>query len=305
MTDRWPISAFGDEIAPGLEEQIAVLKEQGVGALELRSAWGVNVIDLGAEQLGLAARLLDAAGIAVSAIGSPAGKAAVDGDFDAELIRLRAALDAAKRLETERIRVFSFFIPDGRHADFRDEVLRRMTSFAREAAAQGLVLVHENESYIYGDDAEHCRDLVESVGSPALQIAFDPANFVQVGVRPFDEAWPLLAKYVGHFHVKDAASVDRDGLPPYPARVPEERLMASVRPAGEGRGQLMELLRELERRDYQGYLVVEPHLQLRLPELDPAARFGVALRALRRVLGEATGREGVRSPAGPDGKTHP
>ncbi len=286
MADRWPISAFGDEIAPGLEEQVAVLRDQGVGALELRSAWGVNVVDLGQERLEHAAGLLKLAGIDVSAIASPVGKAEADGDLDAELSRLRAALDAAERLGTQRIRVFSFFIPDGRHAAFRDEVLRRMSLFAGEAAAQGLVLVHENESYIYGDDAEHCRDLIESVGSPALQIAFDPANFVQVGVRPFDEAWPLLAEHVSHFHVKDAVPVDRDGVAPYPAHAPELQLMASVRPAGEGDGQLAELLHALERQDYRGFLVIEPHLQLRLHELEATQRFAVAVAALRGLLRE-------------------
>jgi sugar phosphate isomerase/epimerase len=159
-----------------------------------------------------------------------------------------------------------------------------MSAFATEAAAHDVTLVHENESYIYGDDAEHCRDLVESVGSPALQIAFDPANFVQVGVRPFDEAWPMLAKHVVHFHVKDAVTVDRDGVAPYPARAPELNLMASVRPAGEGEGQLPELLRALEQKDYRGFFVIEPHLQFRLREMDGAERFAVALAAFRRVL---------------------
>jgi sugar phosphate isomerase/epimerase len=290
VTDRWPISAFGDEIAPGLEEQIAVLGAHGVDALELRSAWGFNVVELSDDQLALAAVLLDQAGIAVSAIGSPVGKAAIDGDFDEELARLRAALDAAKRLDTDRIRVFSFFIPEGRHAEFRGEVLKRMSAFAKEAAAQGLILVHENESYIYGDDAEHCRDLVESVGSPALRIAFDPANFVQVGVRPFDEAWPLLSKHVAHFHVKDAVAVDREGIAPYPAHAPERQLMATVRPAGEGEGQIGQLLDALDRLDYRGYLVIEPHLQLRLHELDATERFAVALAALRGLVGEAVAR---------------
>jgi sugar phosphate isomerase/epimerase len=282
--DRWRISAFGDEIALDLESQLEVLGSHDIHGLELRSAWGVNVVDLDAEQLEQAAQLLDAAGVAVSAVGSPVGKAEVDGDFDVELARLRAALNAAKRLGTTLIRVFSFFIPDGRHAELRDEVLRRMSVFAREAQAQGLVLVHENESYIYGDDAEHCRDIVESVGSPALQIAFDPANFVQVGVRPFDEAWPLLARHVVHFHVKDAVAVDREGVDPYPSRAPELRLMASVRPAGEGEGQLEQLLAGLDREDYRGFLVIEPHLHFRLPEMDGSGRFGVAVGALRRLL---------------------
>ena len=286
MADRWPISAFADEIATDLEEQIAVLQEHGVGALEFRSAWGVNVVELGPERLEVAARLLRAAGIAVSAIGSPVGKAPIEGEFETELARLRAAIDAAERLGAQRIRIFSFFIPDGRYADFRDEVLRRMSTFCREAAAANLILAHENESYIYGDNAHRCRDLVESVGSPALEITFDPANFVQVGVRPFDDAWPLLREHVGHFHVKDAVHVDRSGLQPYPSHVPHDRLGASVRPAGEGEGELPKLLGGLDQADYKGYLVIEPHLQYQLPDLDGAGRFAVALKALRTLLGE-------------------
>jgi sugar phosphate isomerase/epimerase len=287
MTDRWRLSAFGDEVASDLEDQVAVLEANGVGAIEVRSAWGVNVLELGEERLERAAALLREAGIAVSAIGSPVGKAPIEDDFDLELARLRSAFDAAKRLGTERIRVFSFFIPEGRHAEFRDEVLRRLTAFAREAEAAGLQLVHENESYIYGDDPEHCRDLVESVASPALGIAFDPANFVQVGAAPFDSAWRLLAARVTHFHVKDAVQVDRGSGPTYPARAPEWQLMASVRPPGEGEGQLRELLGALDRSGYGGYLVIEPHLQFHLPDLGPAERFAVAVGALRRLLGEA------------------
>ncbi|HEX6349637.1 MAG TPA: sugar phosphate isomerase/epimerase family protein [Candidatus Dormibacteraeota bacterium] len=269
MPDRWRLSAFGDEIAPGLEEQVAVLAEHEVGALELRTAGGVNVVDLDPQQLDRAARVLQDAGIAVSAIGSPVGKAPIEGDFEAEQARFRAALRAAERLGTRRIRVFSFLFADGRRSELRDEVLRRMSALAREAEARDVVLAHENESYIYGDNAERCRDLVESVGSPALEVAFDPANFVQVGVRPYDEAWPLLKDRVGHFHVKDAVPVE-DG-----------NLMASVRPAGEGEGQLPELLRALDRKNYGGYLVIEPHLHSRLPDLDGPARFAVAVGALR------------------------
>src|SRR5258708_1035395 len=284
MPDRWPLSAFGDEIAEDLEEQIAVLQEQGVGARELRSAWGVNVIELGPERLDRAARVLGASGIVVSAIGSPVGKASIEDDFEAELARLRAAIDAAQRLGTQRIRVFSFFIPDGRYADFRDEVLRRMSALTRQAAAHDLLLVHENESYIYGDGARPWRDLRGWVGWAALAMALDPANLVQVGVRPFDEAWPLLRDHVRHLHIKDAVSVDRTGLRPYPSHIPEERLMDSIRPAGEGEGQLRELFRGLVTQDYKGYMVVEPHLQRRLPDLDAVQRFDVALKALRSLI---------------------
>ncbi len=52
------------------------------------------------------------------------------------------------------------------------------------AAPTGVVLLHENEKDIYGDVPERVLDIVESVGSPALRLAWDPANYVQVGRHP-------------------------------------------------------------------------------------------------------------------------
>jgi sugar phosphate isomerase/epimerase len=282
MNDRWPLSAFGDEAGIDLEEQIAALRDERIGHVELRAAWGVNVVDLGPERLDEAARLLREAGVGVSAVASPVGKAPIDGDPAGELGRLDAALDAAVRLGTSLVRVFSFYVPDGRYAEHRDEVLRRMTALAELAARRGATLVHENESHIYGDTAERCRDLMESVGSPALRMAFDPANFVQCDVRPMAEAWPLLREHVAHVHIKDAVRVERAA--PYPAPAPDGALMMSVRPAGEGDGEVPELLRELDRAGYRGYLTLEPHLQFTRADLDGAGRLHVAAEALRGLM---------------------
>ena len=286
MSQTWAISAFGDEIASELEPQLEVLAQHGMRHVEVRAAWGTNVCDLAAHELDRAAGLLRESGIRVSAIASPVGKSPVQGDFEEENARFRAALRAADCLGTPLIRVFSFYVPGGDYANHRDEVLRRMSALAREAAVNGVTLVHENESYIYGDTAEHCRDLMEGVASPALRLAFDPANFVQVGVRPHADAWPLLADAVAHFHVKDAVAVDRDGFDPYPAEVSDDRLMDSVRRPGEGDGELLPLLHELHRRDYRGFLTIEPHLAWRMPGVTGAHRFAVALEALQALLSQ-------------------
>lgn len=285
MSDRWPLSAFADEVAPDLDEQLRALRAEGIGHIEFRSAWDVTVVDLGPERLDLAARALRDTGIGVSAIGSPVGKAPIDGALDAELDRLRAALDAADRLGTTLVRVFSFYVPAGRYTEHRDEVLRRMTALAALASERGATLVHENESHIYGDTAGRCLDLVESVGSPALRIAFDPANFVQCDVRPMAEAWPLLRDHVVHVHVKDAVAVDRGGAA-YPAEADPLALMLSVRPAGEGDGDVPALLGELDHAGYRGFLTLEPHLQLYLPDQDGAGRLHVATTALRGLLAQ-------------------
>ena len=61
-------------------------------------------------------------------------------------------------------------------------------------------------------------DLVESVGSERLRLAWDPANFVQCGVRPFSQGYRQLRPYLAYIQVKDAelgsgcpALSDRDG----------------------------------------------------------------------------------------------
>jgi sugar phosphate isomerase/epimerase len=187
-------------------------------------------------------------------------------------------------LGTRLVRVFSYYVL-GEYETLRDTVLRRLEAMAEAARRRDLVLVLENESWIYGDLPKRCHDVLRSVDSPALRFAFDPANFVQCGADPM-KAWPLLRPYVAHFHIKDAVPVDRTGLDPYPAPVPHDRLMDSVRPAGEGTGQVPELLQALAADGYEGVLTLEPHLAGRFPDLDGAARFGIAVAALRKLLVE-------------------
>ncbi len=58
-------------------------------------------------------------------------------------------------MECKYIRMFSFFIPHGEEPlRYRDEVIRRWKSFIKAAEGSGVVLLHENESGIYGDIPE-------------------------------------------------------------------------------------------------------------------------------------------------------
>lgn len=52
MTAQFTLSAFGDEIAEDVDEQLQVLHDLDIGYLELRSAWGTNVLALTDEELG-------------------------------------------------------------------------------------------------------------------------------------------------------------------------------------------------------------------------------------------------------------
>lgn len=284
--ERFRLSVFGDEITSDLDAQVMAVRQQGLRFLELRSAWGTNVLDLSDADLGRVQDRLAAEGIGISAIASPVGKVPIDADFDSEHRRCRRALETAGRLGASLVRIFSFFVPDGGYHRYRTDVVRRLAAFASDAERAHVTLVLENESYVYGDTAERCLDLIETVGSEALRIAFDPANFVQVGIRPYPETWSLLKPYVVHVHVKDAVAVDRTGLPPYPQRISGERLLESVRLPGEGDGELRSILRDLVREQYRGFLTLEPHLERRLPDLDGSGRLHASLAALRTLVSE-------------------
>ncbi len=266
----WTLSGFGDEIDPDPGVQFAVLLALGARHVEVRGAWDTNVVDLTDEQVERFAALLSAKGLGVSAIASPVGKVSVVEDPEAELTRLGRAIAVAHRLGTPYVRVFSFYRPEGVPArDVRDPVLTRMRALADLAEREGIVLLHENEKDIYGDVPSRVLDVIESVGSPALRVAWDAANFVQVGVAPFTDGYGPLRPHLEYLQVKDAIAETGE-----------------VVPAGEGDGELRETLTALRDDGYAGFASLEPHLDLghALGGSSGPANFGRAARALTALL---------------------
>ncbi len=244
MEAMWTLSGFADEISPDLDEQVALVTSLGLRYIELRSAWDVNVLDLDPAQLQRAKATLDAAGLGVSSIGSPIGKIAITDDNVPHLERMRHAAEVAELFGAPYIRMFSYFMPPRADPDsYRDEVISRIAALATIAEDAGVTLIHENEKEIFGDIPRRCLDIVEAVNSPALALTWDNANFVQCGVRPFAEAYPLLAPHVAYLQVKDALAAD-----------------GTVVPAGEGDGEFRETMRAFAAAGFDGFVSLEPHL---------------------------------------------
>lgn len=245
----WTLSGFADEIGPELGTQLDTLDELGVKYLELRSAWNTNVLDLSDAQRAEVAAALGERGIRVSSIGSPIGKIGIDDDFEPHLDRMRHCVAVAQEFEAPFIRLFSFFMPAGaKPADHRDEVMRRMDALAAIGAAAGIAMVHENEKEIYGDIPARCLDIVQTVDNEHLQIAWDAANFVQCGVRPFSQGYTMLRPHVTYVQIKDALLAD-----------------GSVVPAGAGDGEVRETMRALADDGFDGFFSLEPHLAAQGP----------------------------------------
>jgi 3-dehydroshikimate dehydratase len=276
MTQESPkmisLSAFADEISQDPVEQLDVLSQHGIKHIEFRAIHGKNVLDLDDDQHAAFRDLLRSRGFGLSAIGSPIGKIRITESFDEHLERFEIALQLAHFYQAPRIRIFSFYIPPGDDpATHRGEVMSRMAELARRAAVGGITLFLENEKGIYGDTAQRVADVLETVQSPSLVHAFDPANYVEIQ-QPIEEAWSLLGRYVKHFHVKDYDTQHHRNVP-----------------AGFGHGQIPRLLAEACAAGYDGFCVLEPHLvvaELSYGFTGPQ-RFADAVAALKHILDQA------------------
>lgn len=242
---KFILSAFADEAASSLEEQIEVLEQEGIHMIELRGVDGISCADLSVEQAKAIKQKLDEHHITLSALGSPYGKIGIDDDFTEHLEKFKKSLEICKILDCKRIRMFSFYYPEKEKPEkYLDEVLARLEQMVKLAEEAGVLLAHENEKGIYGDVDSRCMELYRHFEG-RLGVIFDPANYIQSGVQPL-KAYELQKETITYFHMKDALMED-----------------GSVVSVGNGDGHVPEILADVNKR-IQGevILTVEPHLHV-------------------------------------------
>ncbi len=242
------LSAFADEYAPSIDDQIVGLQKNGIRYMEIRGVDGQNISDISMEKAKEVKVKLDAAGIGVSSIGSPIGKIRLTDDFDAHLDKLRHTIAIAKILDCDRIRMFSFYIDDTHRLElYRDAVMERLGRMLEIADAEGMILCHENERGIYGETVEGCVDIQKTFGG-RIKCVFDHANFIVSGIEAFPYAFEVLKDDIFYMHIKDAGHAADGSMQIYPA--------------GEGAGNFEATFRHLRMYDKTFFCTVEPHLKV-------------------------------------------
>lgn len=276
MTATFRLSAFGDEISADLAEQLKALTDLKVHGLDLRGAWGTNVAKMSDEDVARVNQVCAQYGVKIACLGSPVGKSPLVNPPDFERGQLSRLMEIGRQVGTRTIRIFSFYPPDMSSNALYDQhvpaAAERLAELAAMAEKEGFVLVLEDEKGIIGDTPARCQALLQKVNSPALRFAWDPANFVQVGVdKPHSTGWAGLQPFVSYVHIKDAMLAD-----------------GRVTPAGEGEGQLRELLASLVAMNYQGVLALEPHLKIAGHSTGFSGVEGmtIAVKALRKLMAE-------------------
>jgi sugar phosphate isomerase/epimerase len=279
MLENTKITGFADEIHADIAVQVKLLKELGISYLELRSANGKNIADFTLEEARALKKYLTSQQLFVSAIGSPIGKIQITDDFEAHYITYQRVVEIAKIMETPYIRMFSFYIPEVETPEmYDDEVFLRMECMVEYAKSQNVILLHENEKGIYGENAFGCLKLFDEFYGEHFKCIFDFANFVQSNQDTL-EAYELLNPYIEYIHIKDAYCGT-----------------GQVTPAGEGDGNVKAILKMLDLKGYSGFLSLEPHLvefgALKTLEKNPGKRimtngeaaFTIAYQALRELI---------------------
>ena len=250
ISTQFTISAFGDEIADNLFDQLEVLTKLNIHSLDLRGVWGKNVLELDDEEAAKVRKMCDARGVTIRCIGSPIGKSPLAAPIEIELANLARIMQIAKIVGTQRVRVFSFY-PDADATDAEIDqalplVIDRLQALAAAAAPEGIELWLENERGIVGDTVARCTVLMDGVADAGFGFIWDPANFVLVDeAHVTDDGWDALGRYTSYVHVKDARLAD-----------------GSIQPAGEGDGQIPELLTKLNAAGNPVVLALEPHLAI-------------------------------------------
>ena len=268
------ISAFGDEAAVDFEEQLQVLRNLNISLIDIRAAWGVNCADFTAERVARIKLLLEQYGVAAACMGSPIGKSPITDPIEIECERLKRIGDCARQLGTRNIRLFSFY-PEGEpDAAALQLSIDRLGTLTQIAAETDLQLLLENEKGLVGDVPARCLQIMDAIDTAHFRFIWDPANFVQCGAaQQVDGWWDALSPHIGYIHIKDARLAD-----------------GSVTVAGEGDGQLPQLLARLRDSGYDGVLSLEPHLlearhSSGFSGADGMAQAAGALRALMAAAG--------------------
>lgn len=238
------MSAFADEYCDSFSDQVKAMKDFGIGYIEIRFVDKKNVSTLTDREVEEAKAVLDKYGVKISSIGSPLGKINLNDDFDEHLALTRRVFEIAKKLDTNLVRIFSFYLPDGKsREECRSAVIERLEKMLELAEEYGITLCHENEAKIYGESPEMCLDLLSHFGG-RLKAVFDMGNFVLDNYKPYPDAYEKLLPYIEYFHIKDSLYA------------------GAIVPAGKGEAQIGEVLADYKRRGAKDtFITLEPHLE--------------------------------------------
>jgi L-ribulose-5-phosphate 3-epimerase len=215
------IAVINDEISQDFGHACEVAAQQfGMEWIEVRGMWNKNVINLDAQEIAEAQRILKKNELRVTDIASPLFKVDWPGapkskfspardqfnanfTYDQQDEVLDRAIELAKKFGTDRIRCFDFWrLADP--APYRKAVNDQLRQTAEKMGKIGLILVLENESACNTATGAEAARVLGEVPSRSFMLNWDPGNAAEQGETSYPGGYDLLPKdRIGHCHCKD------------------------------------------------------------------------------------------------------
>ena len=249
-------SGFTDEASDNLEQQIRATQTLGWTHLSARTINGANIHELSDAAFEQVCDRLTASSIKVAEFGTLIGNwgKKVDSDFDITLAEVNRCIPRMQKLGVKYARIMSYAQQPWGDEQYEQERFKRLRIITERFADAGLMALHENCMNWGGFSASHTLRLLEEV--PGLKLIFDTGNpvFQRDRSKPEPHPWQDALEFyqqvkeaVVHVHIKDAK---------YPV-VGEEPVYTFP---GKGDARLIQILEELIKSDYQGFVAIEPHI---------------------------------------------
>lgn len=250
------LSGFTDEAASDLAGQIKATKALGWEYLSARMIDGVNIHDLADAKFQTVCEELEEANVKVAEFGTMIGSwsKTIHSDWQLTIDEINRCIPRMKRLGVKYARVMSYAQCPWGEEQFEEERFKRLSEINARFANAGLIALHENCMNWGGFSADHTLRLLEEV--PSLKLVFDTGNPVFQRDRSKPEPYPWqnalefyhqIKHAIKHIHIKDGIMHNEDGDPEYTF-------------AGEGQGFTREIVSDLLENEYDGFIVIEPHI---------------------------------------------
>jgi len=223
------IAVFTDDMHQDLDRALDVVDEFGLKWIEIRSAWGKNLLFQSDEELDKTSDTIHGRGFKVASISAPIFKSYLPGHAGAEagemfnseardapeqqMELIRRAGYLARKLNTNLVRCFSFWRLGDDPTPYWDEMLPLYRQAVEVAAEEDLILVMENDFECNLGSGELASKMIAEIDSPNLRLLWDCGNALFVGEQAYPYGYEISKPYIGHVHVKDAVSDAETGEP--------------------------------------------------------------------------------------------
>jgi sugar phosphate isomerase/epimerase len=217
---NFPVAVITDEFTQDFEKICQTARELDIPALEVRTAWDKNIVDMTDEQVREIKRLAQKYGRTICAVASPVFKCThpeggeIDHRFEQDAFHaahtfedqpriLARAIEICGMLEAPILRVFSFW-RTVEPAKLHDKIIASLQLVLEAARPSGVKIGIENEHACNLATGAEAAPVLEALPNPNLGLVWDPANSCVAGAVPFPDDYERVPKgRILHVHAKD------------------------------------------------------------------------------------------------------